>query len=592
MIFNVVVLLLVLAITFLNSIYGLYSGLINVFCAIVAAAAALGFFEPATDLLSGSLGLSPTYSGPVAMVLLYCGVLIVLRLLADMLLRGNVRVPAAVDWGGGAVCGLLIGLISTGVMTLAVLMLPIGDTIMGFQRIQRADSRTADGFVEFQQNRFWLRQDEFVAGLVSQLSGGSLSGSAPLEAAYPDFTEWVSWTGNIVQPESLTAPSRNAKNGGDGFENGVRVVAFWKPAGSVKGRYRSEKPTKNNQEPPYKEMEYRPAPGQELIAARLELNPSASDQDEGTPHHRFRPTMIRLVGRTPDGETAQYWPRLLGNVDPKLGSNLRIVDADNNFAVPASGPVTVDAYFEVDEGFEPGFVEYRRFARVAADVDVTKLAGAPPSDAQSSAPPVVATEDSTRRRRGFMDGVRNPAGDVESLPGEFSLPRIRSFGEVQMSGNKLASGRFFGPLASLRPSGSDQKLTQIALPADQRLAQIPFRPKRAESIVGQVFNFVGRTNQYFAVDDVGTKHKLMGYWAIVPRDGGEYIEFFLAPPGDPTFRSMLDFKEVKPAELMQEGAEVGLLFYCPLGARIVDVVNQAGASVGGDLHIQLRTEPR
>ncbi len=60
MILNIIALVLILGITFMHSIFGLFSGLINVFCAIAAAVVALGCFEAVNDLVTSEMGLHPS----------------------------------------------------------------------------------------------------------------------------------------------------------------------------------------------------------------------------------------------------------------------------------------------------------------------------------------------------------------------------------------------------------------------------------------------------------------------------------------------------------------------------------------------------
>ena len=100
-------------ITFINSVFGIFSGLINLFSCVVAMAVAFGFAEPASAFVAEQ-GLHPAYALPVCFVGLYFVTLMILRLLADQFIRGNVRVPMSVDWAGGAACGFLIGMISVG----------------------------------------------------------------------------------------------------------------------------------------------------------------------------------------------------------------------------------------------------------------------------------------------------------------------------------------------------------------------------------------------------------------------------------------------------------------------------------------------
>ena len=125
MVLNGIALVLVLGITFYHSLFGLFSGLINVVCSILAVMIAFGFLGPVNELLTGQ-GLHPGYTEASALVGLFVVSLATLRYLADTLLRGNVRLPMYVDWIGGGLCGLINAQLAVGVLVLGLLLLPFG----------------------------------------------------------------------------------------------------------------------------------------------------------------------------------------------------------------------------------------------------------------------------------------------------------------------------------------------------------------------------------------------------------------------------------------------------------------------------------
>ena len=81
--------------------------MINVFCSVISVVVAFGFFEVVNGLITGQIGLHPAYTEPACIVGLFLITFIVLRTLADTYLRGNVKLPAIVDFAGGGVCGLI-----------------------------------------------------------------------------------------------------------------------------------------------------------------------------------------------------------------------------------------------------------------------------------------------------------------------------------------------------------------------------------------------------------------------------------------------------------------------------------------------------
>jgi len=617
MVINLAAFIFVLGITFINSLFGLYSGLLNATCAIVALAVAFGFWEPLNNVLTGQFNLHPAYTEPLGLVLLFVVTLLVLRLLTDLLLRGNVHVPRHVDWIGGGVCGFIIGQICVGVMVLSFLMLPFGgEPSHRFVRLARhpdnevnPDTRRA----VFVEHGLWLRSDAFAVGLFNLLSSGSLRAKTTFATVYPDFPQWVFWTGNTVQAESLTSPIRDNK--GDGFTNGLRVEAAWRQLTDLPPettRYRRGYPSKEDKEPKYEPMAFRvrKQDGKELIGARLVLLTAAADRDaKGTPHHRFRPTMIRLVGDV-NGQPRHYVPQVIGGADPRIGNNYRIVDPDTNFSLPASGEVRIDAFFEVDAGFVPRFVEYRRHARApltAADLDKTKTppamrlaAGGGPAQAAGGRDRGAASAvqpggggpaqadgggDRASGAARFIDTViREKSGGLDQLP--FPVSATAVGGEAEFEGPALVSGRISGDRERLSGTPAQARVTRFKVPEGMRMLQIQIRARQAESLFGQVLNFAGGVvNQYRAVAIGGTTSELVGYYAIVRRDGREFIELFYAPdPAASGWNGMLDFKVdgIRRDLQNQDEAVLGLIFLVPPGACIWRIESSGGRIELGD----------
>ena len=595
MVLNIIALLLVLAITFLHSLFGLFSGLLNVFCSISALAIAFGCTEAVNRLVTGAVPVPSAYTEACVFVLLFVVSLLILRVLADTFIRGNVRVPMYLDWGGGAVCGFINAQICVGVLILGFLMLPWGGRVLGFSRMERDPDNEVDsetGRAVFRTNHIWLRSDRFAVGLFNLLSNGSLRGNTSFASVYPDFPSWVFWTGNQIQPEVPPSVPRDDKV--DGFDTkGLQVETWWTqtaPLANDYTRYRKGYPTKGNDKPPYEPYQLRPQPGRTLLGVRLKLLDGSADRDKNSIVHRFRPSNIRLVGDIIqyDGRPrpTDYLPQVIGGADANLGDLLRVVDIDNNFSIVARADTKIDVYFEVDENFKPRFVEYRRHARAPL---TGKPAAAPPP--QRLAAGEGEKEAGGPRGRGparFIDVVvRSASGANDRLP--VAVLRERVAAEAELSGDLFVSGSFSGDVGTLS-QGMGARVERFVVPEGKRIFQLQTMPRRAQSLFGQIFNFVGaRTNQYFAVDREGTEYGLAGYYAIVKREGKEFLELFFTPDPEGTgFRGMVDLKEIRFNELDREDSVLGLIFLVPPGKCIVAVRSQGGRV---DLGAEMCVEP-
>ncbi len=582
---NIVAIALILAITFMHSIFGLFSGLLNLGCTIVSVSVAFGFFEPVSLWITKQFGLHPAYTGPCTLLLLFVVSLALLRAAADNLIRGNVHLPQALDTGGAIVCGFLNAQMCVGMLVISVLMLPLGGRALGFSRYERSDESDPDrpGLARFDRRSVWLMPDEFTIGLFQMLSGGALRGQTTFASVYPNFADWVFYTGNTVQWESTPAPYRDSK--GDGVKSGLSVESWWEPEGTVSARYRKDVPTKDNPNPGFgTDDPYKPAPGMKLIGVRMTLKQAAADRSRNRAVHLFRPSMLRVVGDE-GGDPGHYLPRILVNADPRIPGRGRAVDLDNNFAIE-QGDATIDAYFEVPEEFEPRFVEYRRHARAS-------LAMAPLEDpstlAALSGPAAETAAAAPRQGRSsgalnFVNTIVQPSGDTTALPLKMTLESLRRVSSVELADGKFKSGRLSGDVSRFEPDPSRQEplVEDFVLPAGWRLCQIRYRPKEALTLVGQVFNYVSRNvNQYRAIDSLGDEHMLDGYFAVVRRGERQYIElFFTGDAEDPAFRSMLDFQDIRGEELTADDSVLGLLFLVPPGRTIVGIASQGGRVEG------------
>ncbi len=588
MVLNVIALLMVLAIVLMQSVFGFFSGIINLFCSIMGLAVAFGYYEKVTDLLTGTLGLHPAYAAPCALIGLFIVAVAVLRTLADNYVRGNVRLPAALDWGGAALLGFFNAQIFVGVGVIAIMLLPVRTAqesrVLGFVRYERIAEERDDEhpfMVKFERRHLWTRSDEFTIALVNLLLDGAFSGDTPFTAVYPDFVDAVYYTSNTVQPESSPAPYRDKKIG-DGFLKGLATEGWWLQKEPLDGRYATNVPSANKSSLEYERQVLKPAPGKKLIGVKVILKKPSADRDKRSLTHVFRPTMIRLVGRAGE-QPQQYYPRALANADEHLKGALRIVDPDSNFAIPASGNVPIYAYFEVDEEFQPSFVEYRRFARA----EVGQMLEEPPEIVLTLA----GEETKTKHKASFASILESGSRQNNRLP--FPMRRRTVQGaDARIDGEQLVSGRIFGRRSALE--AQDEKIPAIKVfhaPENKRIVQVRYKPKKARTIVGDVFNFVGQLKQYYAEDTAANRHWLAGYYAIVKRNNQEYIELFFNgdpdDPGDPTYRHMLDFKEIDRREISeQDDAIVGLIFVVPVGSEIRAIKTQSGEEIKIKIHVR------
>ncbi|MFN0136184.1 MAG: hypothetical protein ACKVS9_08725, partial [Phycisphaerae bacterium] len=585
---QIIALLLVLAITFMHSIFGLYSGLINVFCSVAALCVSLGFWEPMTDWMSANLGLSASYSGPVSVFLLFFGTLIGLRQVFDQYVRGNVHVPAGLDTTGAVICGAVNAQIAVGMLATCAIMLPIGaeNVFVRYERHPTDKQPDRKEVALYERQALWLRSDDFAVGLFKLMSAGSLKGDTTFASVYPSFVDAVYYTTNTVQPESAPAPYRD-KKGGDGFKNGIKLETWWEQKTPVDTFYRADVPTAKSKQPPVAPVKFAPSSGNKVIGARVSLAKASADRSKSSATHMFRTTQIRIVG-TDDGVPAHFIPSVIGGADVFTQGKNRLCDPDTNFSLPAESDRPIDVYFEVPTSFKPAFIEYRRHARAAIGGEP---AASPPSNQIAlgiGGEPVGSGSSgggSSSGRLAFGDVLESGSGDSRGLPFDLNLDALKRVADLKLAGDEIVRGRFSGGKARLGRSGEQAGVKLIKEVPGKKIVQLTYQPKQMRSIVGEVFNFVGSTvNQFVVRDDRGGEYRLAGYYAVVKRGNDEHYEFFfngdpdkIEEQADPSYKFMLDFKDIKRNEINDfDNSKITLIFVVNPGVKIVRLQNQAG----------------
>ena len=124
MIFPLAILILVGVIAYFHYVEGLFSATISAICAILAAVLAFSYHEVIIfTLLKGKVA---NYAHAMILVTLFALGYLILRVIFDKAVPGNVRFPLYVDRVGGAVMGIIAGVFATGILAIAAQSLPFG----------------------------------------------------------------------------------------------------------------------------------------------------------------------------------------------------------------------------------------------------------------------------------------------------------------------------------------------------------------------------------------------------------------------------------------------------------------------------------
>lgn len=566
---------LVIAIALFHSRFGLYSGVINVFCSITAACLAFGFWRPLTELLVGFEGLTDhaRYLDGVTLVAVFILTLSILRSVADKYIRGNVHVPPLADTIGGGLCGFVNAQLAIGILVIGMMLLPFGGRAGLYSRFERSETETRpDGTAVFERNAIMLvSPDDFTLGLVSFVSGGSLQGPANFNRVYPNFADWVYSTGNTISWESETTYAVKARDGA------IKVDSWWYPeqVGQViLASLRADPPTEENPNPPFQPAQaYQlDEDGKQLLGVRLTATPAVAD-GKGGGTMRFRPTMLRLVGQLggEDGEIAEYYPRIVGGADSRLGGSNRIVDWDTNFSLRLDGETPLNLYYVVpEEGFDPWFIEFGRYVR--AEVEDGTLAEAPADE-------ILLTPTDGAAIAGAQSARRPRRAPGAPQPYNLPLPVARSsVSQLEGTGTRMRAGRIAADVAALQAGA--QEIATFERQQRGDLVHVRYQPRRRGSTLGRTLDLASRTDSYFVRDALGARYRMVGWYTTVNRGSGPFIELFYAPPGTTlsnTYNGSINPQSLQWREIEQVG--VTMLFLIPQGRDPAALVNQQGKEV-------------
>ena len=174
MVLQAIVLILVLGIAVYQVVQGLFSAIIMMMLTILSAAVAFEYYEAlARALLYDS---QPAHAEAACLITLFVLPLLGLRFGFDRLVRHNVVMSMWVNRIAGGAVGLVTGLVLAGVLCTALIMLPVGESFMGYTSHDQA--------LEPDQGLFPVT---FTLGLVDGLSRLGLSGQTPFTDRHPDF---------------------------------------------------------------------------------------------------------------------------------------------------------------------------------------------------------------------------------------------------------------------------------------------------------------------------------------------------------------------------------------------------------------------
>ena len=208
MLFSIFILIAIAVIAYFHYAQGFFSATISAILAIFAAVLSVSYSETIVNtLLKGKMADN---GQAVMLLMLFFGIYLISRIIFDMAVPGNLRFPSVVDAVGGAIMGLVAGIMATGVVALAAQSMGFGPAIGGYALLPIHGADRAVVIKDPNHNMFEdavvsgevdadkldpgaaktmiVPVDNVVLGLVQHLSDdGSLAGDRSLDSVHPNW---------------------------------------------------------------------------------------------------------------------------------------------------------------------------------------------------------------------------------------------------------------------------------------------------------------------------------------------------------------------------------------------------------------------
>ncbi|MCL4220053.1 MAG: hypothetical protein KJZ65_01655 [Phycisphaerales bacterium] len=587
MIFNLLTLGLVALIAYMWSIKGFFSSFLHMLCVFVAGAVAFGLWEPVSILLLTSApqkGMLASLAGNawgIGLAVPFAIVLLITRVAMDKIAPANVQQTTLTDYIGGGACGAVSGIITMGILVIALGSIRFSDSTMGmgYRPISYTTDRAIGGGSLVYSDRLLVPVDKITGKLYSHLSLAAFSAPEPLAKWHPDPS--------IEGPAArITYGEGNAKN-------------FLKPGEiTLKGMYIVGSPDGNTPTSQILTDAFSTTPqkyvnvhgetvGQgKLLGVKFELSANAK---ESTGQHMIAPGQLRLVVQPVDlsgnwtGEPSQivFPVALISQADGAEATSWGRwrFEAEGVFVSSVGGgsSAMMAAEFVVPPNSRPLalYVKNLRVPLGPITEETQRFAAPGMRDAQIRAGTILESikleqldrskaarvRDEDISSRGGLGGVVTISATLGREAFQSSQKRELVLDDKKM----IVSGHgAFTPaeVSRSRDISRELKVDRFAVPDGTVMVQIDVAPKSVASLLGPVGSIADQSDPFYIIDTSGTPYQAVGY---IYKDRDRYdIHYF---PGNP-LRGMIDLRDVPGLTAVRDDQELRLLFLVSRGVEM------------------------
>lgn len=354
MILNLLLLVLILLTTAYLANQGLLSSLLALATAIFSSVLAMALMEPAQGILGK---YQPNYARGGTFLLLFLLAFAVTRVVADIAVPKTIKLPRLINRVSGGIVGFITALVVMGTLLLGIEMLPLSNSLLGFDRFPGEKVMQGDeaGEVAAQTN-VWFSPDRFVLSIWDGATRG-LSGAKTWRSVHPDLSAESYGYRNIVHAGSQRVLPADL----------LDVPEVWATdnAGELQQRGISGLTLKS---------------GKRVVMARTVIK-----KGETAPHvsfdsdvnFRVAASQVRLV----TNRQRQYYP--IGYLDQGrrfVETTLDLGHVVDDYVAPRGSNdavATEDWVFQIDADEKPALLEMKQLARVELESKVKNSPSAP-----------------------------------------------------------------------------------------------------------------------------------------------------------------------------------------------------------------------
>ncbi|MEO0512190.1 MAG: hypothetical protein AAF108_04760 [Planctomycetota bacterium] len=567
---------------------GFFSSLIHLICTLIAGAVAFAVWEPAAHAILSAIGPERGFKGfigdsawAIALAFPFALSLVLLRVLADLALPKNVKVTDIVNAVGGLGCGLGSGVISAGVLVIAVSYMRLPAEVLGYQPLKFE----GQGHLTDQQSLL-VPVDRMVAGFYRGLSTTSLKTQEPFARHYPRFALTAGAQRMSYESESKKNPHRNTIAPGD-----VRIIESYRleSQGSQRDTFGDTFRGKEFGFEPHTDLEGNPREAEtELIGYRVEFQSGANE--------KFAQVVVKapqvwLTVENPDsGERDVVFPYAAISAERVREQARFVFDGPGTVLTSQGGASTVPMTFEfpLEPGFEPisltvrnlrlpvdSLPEPRVFA-VITDRDALISSGAIAGQDQGKVEEELAKLEADEAASvGRSEGVNGPGQFPENvtvgtrMPARVSLTSGRTRGVEIDDDNRVVNGSGrFSPDETKRAPSRELVVDSFATISGTNLVMIDVAgdpSQNKQSLLGRSVQTAQRVLPPQLIDTNGQRYDCIGF---VYREGTQGEAEIRYTPSRP----LRGLSEAPALSSARDDQILFLIFRASIGAEIQSLV--------------------